>query len=458
MSKKLTKQLTKQEKNDPSDCVQGAKFLKYIQQAINELPEREFAKTHPNQKNVLQYRTVATAYLLAFFNPILRSLRVLEDFSKTPKGKRYFQMDKIPRSTFSDFVSTLPAAPLKPLMQDLLEQAKRKQKIPVAELPETLQHVLAVDGTFLRAAADMAWALGNSLAKAKQQAASTSAPSGSDAPEKNPSPEDVEAPRQGVTKAKIRIDAHVRIDNWLPEVLQVHGTDATEAESAAEQITPGAVHIYDRGIFSQALVRAHLDKGGWFVNRVRVGRRCPVFHASEEWELTDRDLEANVVSDGVGRLCASGRRRGVDADVREVMVRTDEGKYLRLVTNLMDAPAWVVVLLYQYRWQVELFFRWLKTFARWDHLLNQTRNGVEIQMYMAIIGLLLIYLLSGDKPSKYDYALLNLVFTGQATLEEILPILIDRKRACQREREARRRKKEHPDQPKRRYGLSSRMW
>jgi hypothetical protein len=115
---------------------------------------------------------------------------------------------------------------------------------------------------------------------------------------------------------------------------------------------------------------------------------------------------------------------------------------IRLLTNL-DVEAHVVGLLYRYRWQVELFFRWLKVFANFTHLMSHSRQGVLLSFYVAVIGVMLLYLESGAKPSKYAFSLLGMVANGGASLEEIAPILIERERQIARDKAslARRRAK-----------------
>ena len=94
----------------------------------------------------------------------------------------------------------------------------------------------------------------------------------------------------------------------------------------------------------------------------------------------------------------------------------------------MDVSAHIIALLYQYRWQVELFFRWFKSFGHFGHLISHSREGVLTHLYVTIIAVLLMYLHTGRRPSKYMFALLSQVAAGAATLEEILPILRERER------------------------------
>ena len=73
-----------------------------------------------------------------------------------------------------------------------------------------------------------------------------------------------------------------------------------------------------------------------------------------------------------------------------------------------------------YRWQIEQFFRWLKCVLNCRHLLSCNQNGVELQVYTALIASMLITLWVGGKPTKRTYEMLCLYFQGWATLAELL--------------------------------------
>jgi hypothetical protein len=89
---------------------------------------------------------------------------------------------------------------------------------------------------------------------------------------------------------------------------------------------------------------------------------------------------------------------------------------------------------------IELFFRWLKVHAHFRHVISHSQNGLTLGFYVAVIGVLLMYLHSGRKVSKYAYNLLCMVAGGSATLADILPILErrEREREVDRQRLARK--------------------
>jgi len=83
-----------------------------------------------------------------------------------------------------------------------------------------------------------------------------------------------------------------------------------------------------------------------------------------------------------GRDAPSGRFRQVTIST---LNRKAEVEIIRLLSNLTDPliAARVIGAIYRQRWQIELFFKWLKTFARMDHLLSTTREGITFQLYVA---------------------------------------------------------------------------
>ena len=93
---------------------------------------------------------------------------------------------------------------------------------------------------------------------------------------------------------------------------------------------------------------------------------------------------------------------------------------LLLATSRLDLDAEVVALAYRYRWTVELFFRWFKCVLGCRHLLATSRQGVTIQVYLAMIASLLITLWVGRKPSVRTLEMLQFYFTGWATEEELV--------------------------------------
>ena len=77
-------------------------------------------------------------------------------------------------------------------------------------------------------------------------------------------------------------------------------------------------------------------------------------------------------------------------DLREVHVIIDAGKTLRIVSSDLTAPAEVIADLYKTRWQIELFFRWVKQTLKIKKFLGTSENAVRIQLTVALIAYLLL--------------------------------------------------------------------
>lgn len=384
-------------------------------------------EAHGNRKLYLD--NVFVIHLLAFFNPTVRSLRTIEDFSQTQQVQKHVSLPKVCRSTLSDFHQIADPDRLLPIITELRRPLNRKNvTVPNcgrADLSELLKRTIAVDGTFLPAVADVAWAIRN-------------------------------ANNHGTQSHRARLDVHLDVATWLPEAIVVPDAGQSEASSAIEHIQEGRIHLYDRAFSSFALLNAHYRQDGddWvprshFVVRYRpAGGNSPQLMETTDCELTSEDIEAGVISDRTGVFHSSKpcRHQLNAVPLREVCLHMEtdgETKTLRLITNLLDVPASVIGQLYRWRWQVELFFRWLKCFGNFTHLISHSREGVLMHFYVTIIAALLMYLHTGYRPSKYLFVLLSQVASGSATLDEVLPILRERERQSQlaRESAARRRAK-----------------
>ena len=408
------------------ETVVGGKYVRLLDKVLTQLRQDD---AHGNRK--LHLDAVFVVHLLAFFNPTVRSLRTIEDFSQTRQVRKHVSLRKVCRSTLSDFHQIAEPGRLVPIITELRRQLNRKNvTVPNcdnADLCELLKQTIAVDGTFLPALADVAWAVRN-------------------------------ANSHGTQSYRARLDVHLDVATWLPEAIVVPEPAQSETDSAIENIHEGRIHLYDRALSSFALLNAHYrqDDDKWvprshFVVRYRpAGGNSPELRETKSRELTEADRQAGVISDCTGVFHSSkpNRHKLNAVPLRKVCVQVDsdgETKTLRLITNLFDVPASVSAQLYQWRWQVELFFRWLKCFGNFTHLISHSRDGVLMHFHVTIIAALLMYLHTGYRPSKYLFVLLSQVATGAATLDEVIPILRERERQSHlaRESAARRRAKKH---------------
>jgi Transposase DDE domain len=407
------------------ETVQGGKLVRFLEKFVGKLRDE---RPHGNQELFLD--DVFVAQLLAFLNPSIRSLRTLEDFSQTRQAQRHLSIRKLAKSTLSDFHKVVDPELLQPMMQALRAELQKRRvdgRLP-ADLRDFTKQIIAVDGTFLHALADVVWAV-----------ASRNQTLGE--------------------KHRARLDVHVDVDTWLPELITVPDVGESEADNAARHVKPGAIHVYDRGYISFLLIAAHYlltSDGSWtpqadFVIRTKQpGGNAIAYDTIAELNLTPAAVAADVISDRLVRCKHLERDTGVQVVLREVVVQGSDGKECRLLTNLLDLPAEVIALLYRQRWQVELFFRWLKSYGQFRHLISHSRSGVLLQFHVALIAMLLMYLHTGYRPSKYLVVILGFVLSGEP-LDSVLEILRERERRRELDRlsAARRREKARAEKKKR---------
>ena len=396
----------------------GGKYVRLLEKYMQQLRSEN---EHGNRQLYLD--DVFVAYLLAFFNPSIRSLRTIEDFSQTRQAQKHLSIRKICESTLSDFNKLADPQRLEPMLRALRDQLNRKQhgrRLPENDLQAMLKQTVAVDGTFLSAVAEVTWAIANSN-------------------------------NHGAIRHRARLDARLNVSTWLPEAIVVPDPGQSEADSAIEHLQAGRIYLYDRGYMSFALLRAHYEKTetaedavakSSFVVRYKLaGGNSPELNDAVDCPLSDADRAAGVISDRVGYFTSThaGRTGISKLLLREVIVPYEEKgkpKTLRLITNLHNVPAKTIALLYRHRWQVELFFRWFKSFGNFDHLISHGRDGVVTHLYVTIIAVLLMHLHTGYRPSKYMFALVSQVAMGGATLDEIMPILRERERRSELARQS----------------------
>lgn len=163
--------------------------------------------------------------------------------------------------------------------------------------------------------------------------------------------------------------------------------DITAAQ--AMPIEPGATYVFDLGYYDYAWW-ARLDAAGCRIV-TRFKSNTPLT-AIEDLPVPEG---AAILSDRIGFLPARqarSRRNPMQDAVREVRVRTDTGKVLRILCNDLDASAQEIADLYKRRWMIELFFRWIKQTLKIRHFLGTSENAVRIQIAAALVAFLLLRL------------------------------------------------------------------
>jgi hypothetical protein len=146
-------------------------------------------------------------------------------------------------------------------------------------------------------------------------------------------------------------------------------------------------------------------------------RNNPRMEVVEELTLTEADRAAGVTWQGKVKLGDQWQGE----PIRVVRVEVD-GKQLLLATDL-EIEAELIALIYRYRWQIELFFKWLKSILGCRHLMAESPEGVAIQIYSALIAALMLQALTGKRPGKRAMELIQIHLMGYADLKEVIALL-----------------------------------
>ncbi len=198
------------------------------------------------------------------------------------------------------------------------------------------------------------------------------------------------------------------------DALITHG-NSCERKALREFMKKGETIVGDRYYGLEYGFLEELRKLGIsFVFRIRNKPRMEIV---EELSLTEADRAAGVTWQGMIRL----GEKWQGEPIRVVKVEVDS-KELLLATDLA-IEAELIALIYRYRWQIELFFKWMKSILGNRHLMAESPEGVAIQTYSALIAALMLQLLTGKRPTKRAMELIRFYLMGHAELEEVTTLL-----------------------------------
>ena len=192
----------------------------------------------------------------------------------------------------------------------------------------------------------------------------------------------------GVCGAKLHVIYDPDADR--PIYAAVTAANVNDITSAQQMpIEPGATYVFDLGYYDYAWWARMDDAGCRIVTRFKSSTPLTVIAENPVAQ------PGAILCDRVGYLPARQARSRMNPfqdPVREVQVKTDTGKVLRLLCNDLDASAQDIADLYKRRWAIELFFRWVKQTLRITKFLGTSENAVRIQIAAALIAFLLLRL------------------------------------------------------------------
>jgi hypothetical protein len=392
---------SRQDKIKEAD-VTGLKYFDQLAPLLARLHEEGCERDTANNRK-LHYDQYCMLLLLYLFNPVVTSLRGIQQASELKKVQRKLGCERASLGSLSEASSVFDAESLKEIIAELGDQLQ-----PLAHdkrLTDIQQTITLVDGTLIAALPKIMEA---SWRKADR----------------------------GSGMVKWRLHTHFELLKGIPARIDVTPNGGGENDERAvleATIEPDRLYVGDRGYAKFALFNQIVSAGSSYVCRLRDNS---VWETIEETYRNDEAQVEEIISDEIVRFTKGKAANRPDHKIRVICIRTNphtsRGKYrggssgvdsdgiLRIATNLIDVPAEIIALLFSARWAIEIFFRFFKHLLGCRHLLSHDQNGIEIQTYCAIIACMLISLWTGKKPTLRTYEMICFYFIGLADEEELM--------------------------------------
>ena len=382
--------------------VGGMKHLQKLLPLLDRLHDVGCERDRAGNRQ-LHFDQYCLLVLLSLFNPVINSLRGIQQASELQKVQRLLGCSRASLGSLSEAASVFDADRLKEIIEELGGQLQPLTREP--RLHGISQTLTLVDATLVSALPRIMHA---SCRKGQDQSG----------------------------MVKWRLHTHFDVMRYVPDRIEVTpegGGDHDERATLGRMIESDRLYVMDRGYAKFTLFNQIVAAQSSYVCRLRDNSTYEVL---EDRPLSDADREAGILSDQIVQFTNSAPDRRPNHTLRLVCITTSQhtsrGKYkggssgvdsdgvLRLATNLTEVPVDVISLIYRYRWTIEIFFRFFKHVLGCRHLLSTSENGIEIQTYCAIIACLIIALYTGRKPTLRTYEMICFYFTGLASEDELL--------------------------------------
>jgi hypothetical protein len=299
--------------------LKGLKYFNVLGPLLERLHDDACARDRAGNRNLF-YDQYACLLLLFFFNPIVKSLRSIQQASTLGKVQRLFGCGRVSRGALSEASRVFDPELLHALIGPLAAQA-----LPLVhgQEAEALRGLTAVDGSLLRALPKMAWALW-------------------------------ESPRARAAKMHVHFD----VLKGVPTDISLTPAQGSERDQLRARLDSGGFYVIDRGYRDWDFFQEIVDAGASFVARVQDNT---VIHVAEERLVTAAAQAAGVVRDVLIEATGNERRQKHLRHRLRILV-IDTGKRLHngrpdllfLCTNRLDLAAEMVALAYRWRWAIEM--------------------------------------------------------------------------------------------------------
>lgn len=390
-----------------TDQLRGMKQLKRVAGLLSGLHRAGCDRDKAGNRE-LHFDDYVLLILLYLFNPLIDSMRTLQKVSELPELQSRLGIKRFSLGSFSESCRVFDPAMLQGVVDQLAKDLLPVQREALLKaLPGKLT---LVDSTVIRTLCTVAEAMFLPLGDGRHTHA-------------------------------WRLHLQLDVDHHVPgawEMTEPKNTGRSDEKSVLRRrLAAGHTYVMDRWYAQFTLWNEIKSAGSSYVCRVRDNS---VYDVIEDRPLDQQAMDAGVISDQIVKIGLS-KKPGERADhpTRLICVKctphqkrgkgrrhgvgqtgpTSDGT-LRIITDLPDAPAHVIAFLYEYRWTIEVFFRFLKQTLGCRHLLSTRIEGVRIQVYAAVICCLMLNALTGKKPTQWMVTLMSLYLQGLAGDDDVL--------------------------------------
>src|SRR5918999_279812 len=188
------------------------------------------------------------------------------------------------------------------------------------------------------------------------------------------------------TKAAIKLHTLLDLRGNIPSFIRISDGKWHEVNLLDELIAePGAFYVMDRGYIDFERLGRLSDAGSFFVTRAKSNLKVQRRYSRKV------DKTKGLICDQTVVLTVFYSRQGFDAPLRKVKFKDPQtGKNLVFLTNNFLLPALTITQLHRLRWQIELFFKWIKQHLRIKAFFGTTENAVKTQIWIAVSVYVLI--------------------------------------------------------------------
>ena len=222
-------------------------------------------------------------------------------------------------------------------------------------------------------------------------------------------------------KAGVKMHTVYDPDAHTPTFFSITAAKCHDRKAARKMpLLPGATYVFDRAYNDYAWFHELGQQNIRFVTRMKSNAEFEVLESNEV-------TETGVIDDALIRLSSTRARQLCPQTMRRIrFVRENDGKELTFITNDMERTAGEIAALYKRRWQIELFFKWIKQNLKIKRFFGTGENAVKTQIIIAMIAYLLLQMASKVIPNKRTLQqLARLVCVNILHRRSILELLVD---------------------------------